>query len=248
VDLLQGSLPGGDQALEMALASAMLRRVSRGGSGSVLRVYRPAAGAVAFGRRDLRLPGLPDAVRAARAAGLAPVVRAPGGRAVGYSGQALVVDHVSPDPHGPSGLTARFKEYGELWAEVLRGLGVDARVGEVAGEYCPGAFSVNARGRVKLVGTAQRMVRGAWLFSAVLMFADADRLRPALAAVHRALDLPFDEQVVGCVADEVSGLTLDLVEAVVLSAYDERFGLEPATAPEDLLAEAAALAADHRVP
>jgi octanoyl-[GcvH]:protein N-octanoyltransferase len=248
VDLLQGSLPGDDPALEMALASAMLRRVSRGVSGPVLRVYRPSVGALAFGRRDLRRPGLADAVRAARDAGLAPVVRAPGGRAVGYSRQALVVDHVSPDPHGPSGLSARFKEYGELWADMLRSLGVDARVGEVAGEYCPGAFSVNARGRVKLVGTAQRMVRGAWLFSAVLIFADADLLRPGLAAVHRALDLPFDERVVGCVVDEAPSVTLDLVEAVVLSAYDARFGLTPATAADDLLTEATALATDHRVP
>lgn len=233
----------------MALASAMLRRVSRGVSGPALRVYRPSAGAVAFGRRDLRRPGLPDAVRAARDAGLHPVVRSPGGRAVAYSRQALVVDHVSPDPHWPSGLDTRFKEYGELWAGVLRALGLDARVGEVPGEYCPGSFSVNARGRVKLVGTAQRMVRGAWLFSAVLVFADADLLRPRLAAVYRALDLPFDQDSVGSVADEAPGLTLDLVEAAVLAAYDERLGgLEPAAPGDDLLADAEAIVADHRVP
>lgn len=233
----------------MALASALLRRVSRGLSGAALRVYRPSAGAVAFGRRDLRLPGLPDAVRAARDAGLAPVVRSPGGRAVAYSTQALVVDHVSPDPHWPSGLDTRFKEYGELWAEVLRTLGIDARVGEVPDEYCPGSFSVNARGRVKLVGTAQRMVRGAWLFSAVLMFADADLLRPRLTAVYRALDLPFDGASVGSVVEEAPAVTLDLVEAAVLAAYDERLGgLDPLPVRDDLVAEAEQIVDDHRLP
>ena len=39
-------------------------------------------------------------------------------------------------------------------------LGVDARVGEVPGEYCPGAFSVNARGRIKLAGVGQRLISG----------------------------------------------------------------------------------------
>jgi hypothetical protein len=46
---------------------------------------------------------------------------------------------------------------------------VDARVDEVPGECCPGAESVNARGQVKLVGTAQRLVRDAWMFSAVVI-------------------------------------------------------------------------------
>ena len=248
--LLRGPLPpaqaGDDQALEMAVAQAMMRRVSRGEVGAVLRVYRPIAGAVAFGRRDVRLPGFPGAVTTARRAGFSPCVRAQGGRAVAYTDQALVVDHVSPDPEWPSGLERRFADFGDLWTGVLGGLGVDARVGEVPGEYCPGSHSINARGRVKLVGTAQRMVRGAWLFSAVLVFDGADVLRPLLSDVYRALDLPFDDASVGALAEEVPGLTLDQVEEEVLAAYDARFGLEPADLPDRLVAEAQELVHDHR--
>src|SRR5512145_42780 len=135
--LLRGPLPetlaGDDQALEVAMAQAMMRRVSRGDAGAMLRVYRPTAPAVAFGRRDVRLPGFDEAVAAVRAAGFSPCVRAPGGRAVAYTRDALVVDHVSPDPEWPSGLERRFEEFGELWTDVLRGFGVDARVGEVPG-------------------------------------------------------------------------------------------------------------------
>jgi lipoate-protein ligase A len=252
VDLLRGAVPldvaGGDQTLEVATAQAMLRRVSRGEGGPMLRVYRPSAPAVAFGRRDLRLAGLPAAVAAARAAGFTPVVRAPGGRAVAYTEQALVVDHVSPDPTWPSGMERRFVELGGLWAGVLEGFGVDARVGEVPGEYCPGSHSVNARGRVKLVGTAQRMVRGAWLFSAVLVHDGAAVLRPLLGDVYGALDLPFDDASVGSLSAEVPGLSLDRVEDAVLAAYDARFGLTAAEAADGLLAEARALLPDHRTP
>jgi octanoyl-[GcvH]:protein N-octanoyltransferase len=249
VDLLRGAVPAqvgaDDQTLEVALAQAMLRRVSRGEARPTLRVYRPAAAVVAFGRRDLRLPGMPAAVAAARAAGFEPVVRAPGGRAVAYTEQALVVDHVSPDPTWPSGMERRFVELGGLWTEVLRSLGVDARVGEVPGEYCPGSHSVNARGRVKLVGTAQRMVRGAWLFSAVLVFDGATVLRPLLREVYGALDLPFDDASVGSLADELPGLSLDRVEAALLAAYDARFGLAGTELSPDLLDDARAVLPDH---
>jgi octanoyl-[GcvH]:protein N-octanoyltransferase len=251
VDVLRGPLSADpaedDQALEMAMAQAMMRRVARGVSGPLLRVYQPTSAAVAFGRRDVRLPGFHDAVAAVRGSGFAACVRAPGGRAVAYTPQALVVDHVSPDPEWPSGLEGRFDTFGDLWSGVLSRLGVDARVGEVPGEYCPGSHSVNARGEVKLVGTAQRMVRGAWLFSAVLVFDGASVLRPLLRQVYAALDLPFDDTSVGSLTEEVPGLSLKAVEDAVLAAYDERFGLVPAELSEQLVLEARELLPDHRV-
>jgi octanoyl-[GcvH]:protein N-octanoyltransferase len=250
VELLRGPVveePGGDQTLEVAMAQAMLRRVSRGEAGPMLRAYRPSGAAVAFGRRDVRLPGFGGAVAAVRRAGFSPCVRAPGGRAVAYTERALVVDHVGPDPDWPSNLEARFAEFGRLWAGVLAGLGVDARVGEVPGEYCPGSHSVNARGVVKLVGTAQRMVRGAWLFSAVLVLDGAEVLRPLLSEVYAALDLPFAESSVGSLADEAPGIEQRAVEQAVLDAYDAAYGLTPVETPADLMAEARTLVDGHRV-
>ena len=62
VRLLRGAVDAdADQAVELALAHVLLRRASRGESDATLRVYRPAAGAVAFGRRDTRLPGFDGA-------------------------------------------------------------------------------------------------------------------------------------------------------------------------------------------
>lgn len=230
----------------MAVAQAMMRQVARGESGPILRVYVPSGPALAFGRRDVRLPGFDDAVSAVRRAGFTPCIRAPGGRAVAYTEQALVVDHASPDPEWPSGLEGRFEEFGSLWTGILGGLGVDARVGEVPGEYCPGSHSVNSRGVVKLVGTAQRMVRGAWLFSSVLVFDGAAVLRPLLREVYGALDLPFDDSSVGSLSEEAPGVDLGTVEEAVLAAYDKRFGLVPGALTDDLLAEAGELLPDHR--
>ena len=248
MELLRGALGvGEDQALEVATAHAMLRRVSEGAAGPALRVYRPDARVVAFGRRDSLLPGFPDAVGAVRDAGFTPVLRAPGGRAVAYTERSLVVDHVAPDPGRLAGLEERFAGFAELWSEVLARHGVAAQVGAVPGEYCPGAHSVNARGRVKLVGTAQRMVRGAWLFSAVAIFDDAEVLRPLLAEVYRALELPFERDSVGSVAEEAAGLTLAGLERELLAAYAGRYELVPASSSEELLTRAKSLADDHRV-
>lgn len=247
VDLLHGSLGSGeDQTLEIAVAHALVRRVSQGESGPVVRMYRPEAPAVAFGRRDTFLPGFAAAVRAVRDAGFTPVVRPQGGRAVAYTEQSLVVDHVSPHAGLPTGMDERFTTYGELWVDVLRACGVDARLGAVPGEYCPGAYSVNARGQVKLVGTAQRLVKGAWLFSAVAIFDGAEVLRPLLTEIYRLLALPFDASSVGSVRDEAPNLGLERIEQAMIAAYDDRFGVVPGRLDEQVLTVARKLLDDHR--
>ena len=236
--------------MEMAVVHALLRRASRGELGATLRVFRPVTNLVAFGRRDTNRPGFAAAAAACREAGFTPVVRPSGGRAVACTGASIVLDHISPDALSPSGMQDRFEEFGELLAEVLRGFGIDARVGEVPGEYCPGAHSVNARGQVKLVGTAQRMVRNAWLFSSVVMFDDADPVRSLLKTVYDELELPFDPASVGAVHDESPDATLDGLEQALLAAYDSRFGLEPTSIGIDdaTLAEARTMVGDHRAP
>jgi octanoyl-[GcvH]:protein N-octanoyltransferase len=88
----------------------------------------------------------------------------------------------------------------------------------VPGEYCPGAYSVNVRGRKKVVGTAQRVLRDAWLFSTLIVLGDENRLQPVLRDVYDMLDQPFDERSVGSLGAEVAGLQAsDLIDALVQS-------------------------------
>lgn len=232
-----------DEALELAVAHAMVRQASTGELTEALRIYRPAVPVVVFGRRDTRLPGFGAAVRAARAAGFEPLVRAVGGRPVAYTTQALVIDHVKHEPLAPDGLETRFQYYGTLYAEILRELGIDARVGAVPGEYCPGAHSVNARGVVKLVGTGQRVVRNAWLFSTLIVLGDDDVLRGLLSDIYRLLDLPFDPVSVGSLSSETDGLDAAALERRVISAYGPA---EPADLDAATLALATSLVDDHR--
>ncbi|UYM07231.1 lipoate--protein ligase family protein [Solicola gregarius] len=234
-----------DPTTDVAIAHALLSQASRGERGETLRVYRPSVPTVAFGRSDVRRAGMPEAVAACRAAGFVPVVRSPGGRAVAYTRAAVAIDHICPEQDPGRRMRRRFVEYGELLADAMRGLGVDARVGEVPGEYCPGAYTVNARGVVKLVGTAQRVVRDAWLFSAVVIVDGTAELAPLLHQVYDALELPFSTTSVGSVRDEV-GAGIDAVERAVLAAYPGSVD-RLAAVDERTLAEARDLLPDHEL-
>lgn len=202
---------------DMAIAHALLRQVASGEFDDVLRVHVPARRAVVFGRQDTRLPGFPAAIAAAEEAGFAPAVRGTGGRAVAYTEKAVVVDRVCREPNAVRSQDARFETYASLFVRLLRELGVDARMGAVAGEYCPGAHSVNARGSVKLVGTSQRVVRDAWLFSALVAVGDSEPVGSVLHEVYTALGQPFDPASVGSLDDEVPGATAEGLIASVVS-------------------------------
>jgi hypothetical protein len=111
-------------------------------------------------------------------------------------------------------------------------------------EFCPGEFTVNARGAVKLVGTAQRVLRHASLLAASVAVSGADRLRDVLVDVYGALELEMDPATVGTVGDEVAGVGVDEVERAVLEAY----GLGASSVLDDAtLALAGELEPGHRL-
>jgi octanoyl-[GcvH]:protein N-octanoyltransferase len=229
-------------ALEVAVSHALVERASLGAIGPVLRIYRPAP-TLAFGRLDALRPGFTAAAAAAREHGFEPVVRAPGGHAVAYHAGCLVVDEVIPDRDPIAGMQDRFAASGERLAAALRALGVDARVGRIPGEFCPGDFTVSARGRVKLVGTAQRVIRHASLLAASVTVTGGDELRSVLADVYEALELGWDVETAGAIADDLPGVGLDDVERAVVSAYD--WDLAEAALDGETLALAATLEPRH---
>jgi lipoate-protein ligase A len=245
VDLLEGSA-GADPALDVALPHALVGLVGEGLHGPVVRSYRPAP-TVAFGRRDSFLPGFARASAAARRRGFTPVIRGAGGRAAAYDEGCLVFDEVMPAAESTTGIQERFADEAGRQAEALRGLGVDARVGAVPGEYCPGEFSVNARGRLKLIGAAQRIVRGAWLVSSVVVVDGASNLRTVLEDVYAALELAWDPATVGAVADEVPGVGVEEVRRALLAQSARRYRLTPAPIGPAALARAGELLERHRV-
>ncbi|MDQ0820853.1 octanoyl-[GcvH]:protein N-octanoyltransferase [Arthrobacter sp. V4I6] len=209
---------------DLDFAIELLQKVKAGHLGPTLRLYRPVP-TVAFGQRDTHLPGFDAAARACRSLGFEPLVRKAGGRAAAYHQGTLVIDHLEPERDAIVGAKGRFSFFGELLAQALRSAGVDAAVGEIPGEYCPGEFSVHGRNpelpshQVKLVGTAQRVVAGGWLFSSVIVVEDSAPIRAVLEASYAALGLAWDPATAGAVNDLVPQLDVDAIEAAVIGTY-----------------------------
>jgi lipoate-protein ligase A len=236
-----------DPALDTAVSRATMRRVAAGHLPETLRLARPGR-VVAFAKRDVLAPGYARAVAAARDAGFGSIVRLAGGRAAVFHEGTLELAHAVPDPDPRGGIHARFEATAELLAEALRSLGVDARVGEVPGEYCPGRWSVNAAGARKLAGIGQRVISGGAHVGTVLVADDAAAVRRVLEPVYAALELDWDPATVGAVAGEAPGAGWDAVRGAVLEAYAERFELVEDELDAETLALARTLAAEHGPP
>ena len=200
---------------DMDLSTELLAAFARPEVEGRLRVYSPRPTA-AFSRIDALAGGFPAARSAALVHGFAPVIRPAGGRLAAYHEGALVLDLVARHPDARGQFRERFALLGEHLAAGLRTLGVPAHVGAVPGEYCPGAFSVNAAGTTKLVGTAQRLTRFGYLCSAVILVADREPVRAVLVDAYAALGLDWRPASVGAVADHVPGVTVADVAGAVL--------------------------------
>lgn len=234
----------GRPAFDVAVSRALLQAVAAGRVPETLRLYRPDD-ALAFSRLDATRAGFPAAVRAARAAGFAPTLRLTGGSAAAFTSDSLAFAWSTALPEARRGVRERFARTADWIASALRSLGVDARVGAVPGEYCPGDWSVNAGGTRKLMGVGQRIVRGAAHVGGVIVVAGSARLRDALGPVYTALALPFDPAAVGSVEDARSGSTQQDVADALLAALRGRETAE-AQLDAEVLATAASLESDHR--
>lgn len=237
--MLTASAPDGDAVLDTALSAALLDEVERGAS-PVLRLWRPRPW-VSFGRLDRLVAGFPAAVEEARRRGFAPVVRVGGGRAAVAHEGALVFG-VACSAHAST--SERFAVAADVLRGALKRLGIDARRGELPGEYCPGAWSLHAGG-VKLAGIAQRVRRHAAWIEAVLIVQDPGRVREILGPVYEALGLVWAESTAGAVEDLVPGVTWEDAAQALRAELATRYELRDARIDPATLAAARALRERH---
>ncbi len=132
-----------------------------------------------------------------RTRGFVPVERRAGGSLAVYDANALVVDLVAPHPDPREHVIDRFRLFSQAIASALTSLGIDARVGAVAGEYCPGDYSVNAGGSVKLAGLAQRIGRKGYHMGAVISVLPSEAAKAAVEDAYRILGMEFAPQTFG---------------------------------------------------
>lgn len=239
--LIRDGRPG---PLDVAISHSILSAVSEGTRGPTLRLYVPGA-VVAFGRADRVTRGYHAAVRSAKAHGFAAVERLAGGRAAVFHEKTIAFSLALPEDEPKAGIRQRFEMISHLMADAFSALGVDARVGEIRGEYCPGEWSVNAGGRTKVMGVGQRLVRRAAHVGGVVVVDDGRRIRDVLIPVYRALGLDWDPRTAGSLADRSPGITPRLVIQSIETQFAERFSITESALSTDLLRRADELVQDH---
>lgn len=189
----------GRAALGTGVSGAILRRVARGDLPATMRLHRTGR-SLAFGRIDRLAPGYGRALEIAREHGYEPVERMAGGRAAVFHEGTVAFSRASKEPSLRSGTTDRFQSMSTTIAGALQRMGVDARVGEVPGEYCPGGWSVNWAGKTKLAGIGQRVVAGGAHVGGVLVVRGEEEIREVLVPIYEALGLEWEPQTAGSIA------------------------------------------------
>ena len=205
---------------DMDRVRRILSELNHGGAGS-LRIYRPNPTA-AFAPRDTTMATYAQAAEAMRRRGFTPVERRPGGQLAVYDARAVVIDLVAPHEEPRQDVIERFRFFSSAIAEALRTFSIDARVGQVEGEYCPGDYSVNAEGRIKLVGVAQRVVRKAYHLGAVISLETSGPAREAVAEAYRLYGFPFTPESFGSIADLVGEVSFTALRAALVAALGEQ--------------------------
>ena len=234
-------------ALDTAVSRALLRQVAQGDEPETLRLYTPAD-VVAFGPQDTRAAGYGKATTAARAAGFEAIERLAGGRAAVFHSGTIAFSWTMPDTVPREDVMARFDEAAYIMMRALRRLGIDARVGEVPGEYCPGQHSVNARGKRKLMGVGQRLIRGAAHVGGVVVVEGGDRIRDVLLPVYDALNVDWQPQTVGSIEDELGVADYDAATQAILDEFAARYTLYDGILSSETLRLAQQLEPEHLAP
>lgn len=244
------AVPGGplyDVALGPVLLARGLVALGLGETAQIVRIYQPEATA-AFSRRDTLQAGFAGAAEAARQAGFTPVIRPQGGRLAAYHRGSVVIDHVLRAANPQAGLKGRFEHYAELHARVLAGFGLDARIGELPGEYCPGEHSVNAAGAVKIVGSAQRVTRDGWLFSSIIQVTDSRPIREMLTRAYDEIGYELDPSTIGAMDDYLPEVTAYDVAQALRAEYAAQLDAVSAQLSAEILDELASSAVSAAVP
>lgn len=229
--------------MDIAVSHSILSAVASGKLGGIFRLHVPGP-VVAFGRADRLTDGYPAAVRSSLAHGFAAVERLAGGKAAVFHESTLAFSWAMSDPEPRARITERFETISSIMVEAFNSLDVDATVGELPGEYCPGQFSIHSGG-VKVMGVGQRVVRGAAHVGGVVVVDEGHRIRDVLIPVYRALGLDWDPRTAGSLSDKSPGLDTSQVAEAITATFGARFDLSRGTLPDAVLDKARSLASSH---
>lgn len=185
-------------------------------------------------RRDTFRPGFDEAVRASNEEGYPVMVRGSGGGATAADEGTFGFSIVRPASDGEirRAIRGHYDEAATLVLGAFSRIGVEAEVGEVRDEFCPGDHSIRVGSweqGMKVVGIAQRITRRATSAGGIVLVHGEEQLAKVLKKVYRAMDLPFRTGSVGSLRQAgVEVGVREVVEAFAAEA-EARYGATRAT-------------------
>jgi lipoate-protein ligase A len=236
-----------DPGLDVALSRALLLRASDREIPETFRLNQPGR-VVAFGKRDTIAAGYPGAVAAARSAGFEAVERLAGGRAAVFHEGTLAFSWTIPEEDPRRGIHERFRALARLLVGALADVGITGQIGEIPGEYCPGEYSINLGGTIKVIGVGQRLARNAAHVGGVIVVSDGSMIRRVLEPVYQKLDLPWRPSTAGALRDANPQITSHHVVEAVSARLAASRSVIPASFQPETLALGSRLAPEHIAP
>jgi octanoyl-[GcvH]:protein N-octanoyltransferase len=162
-----GKLDVQDPLWNHALDEAIANVVANGMQPPTIRCWRYHQ-AVMLGRRDTKLPNLPDAIRWVCSQGYDVAVRPCGGTGVPLTKDVLNVSYLFPAAdYIQYPLNTAFRAIAKILVHALTPI-AKVDIGEVRGSYCPGDFDLSIQG-FKISGIAQRRIKGAVILQAYIL-------------------------------------------------------------------------------
>ena len=240
IHIIRGHLTG-DAPLDTAISRTLLKRVSDGELPETLQIGLPHS-VVAFGKHDALTKGFSHAVSIATGYGYDPTVRIAGGRAVVFHRDVVRFAWTLPIDAPLVNIHDRFDILAERTITAINSFGIDAVVGQLAGEYCPGRYSVSIPGIGKVMGSGQRLTRKAAQIGGMIVIRGAEAINSVLVPVYESLHLDMDPHITGAVSEAAAVDAELFMDRFVEQFVEER---EPSFVDIDHATRTAALDLRH---
>jgi octanoyl-[GcvH]:protein N-octanoyltransferase len=201
----------------------------------------PSTRHVGVTRRDTFRPGFADAVCASREEGYPVLVRSSGGGATaahyGTFGFSIIRQATDGEPRRT--IRDRYDEAAALVLGAFSRLDIQAEIGEVRDEFCPGDRSIRLgsweRGE-KVVGIAQRVTRRATSVGGIVLVEGEKELAHVLERVYAAMRLPFRPGSVGSLRRAGGRVAVEEVIDAFAAEASMRYGATRASLERQTLA------------
>ena len=231
-------------AMDTAISHALLQTVSAGEVQQSLRIYQPR-NLIAFGPQDTTDPGFIKAVKIGRSQGFECIRRLVGGRAAMFHNGTLAFGLTLTDHQPRENIEKNFQMMATLILRCLGRLGMEAKIGPVTGEYCPGKYSINSQGKFKLAGIGQRLARNATYIGGVICYQQNLIAEEILTKVYSTLNLDLNPNSLGNIQSVLPSVSYNLLEQAILDEFRTTFYLEEEKIPIEILQLALALEPQH---